>query len=40
MFVLVFYIKRAGKHLDRDQLRILEQAKRELRSLFGPSCPA
>jgi len=35
MSMLVFYINRAGRNLDRDQLRILEQAKEELRWLFG-----
>ena len=35
MSMLVFYINRAGKSLDKDQLRILEQAKEELRSLYG-----
>ena len=37
MSMLVFYINRAGKNLDRDQLRILEQAKEELRLLYGKS---
>jgi len=40
MSMLVFYINRAGKHLDRDQLRILEQAKSELRRLYGRARPA
>lgn len=31
MSMLVFYINRAGRNLNRDQLRILEQAKEELR---------
>ena len=35
MSMLVFYINRAGKNLDRDRLRILEQAKEELRLLYG-----
>ena len=35
MSMLVFYINRAGKHLDKDQLAILEQAKQELRKLYG-----
>jgi len=35
MSMLVFYINRAGKNLDQDQLRILEQAKHELRRLYG-----
>lgn len=35
MAMLVFYINRAGKHLDENQKRILEQAKNELRALYG-----
>lgn len=35
MSMLVFYINRAGTGLDRDQRRILEQAKDELRRLYG-----
>src|SRR5512136_52136 len=34
MSMLVFYINRAGRNLDKDQLRILEQAKDELRRLY------
>lgn len=34
MSMLVFYINRAGKNLDKDQRRILEQAKEELRTLY------
>jgi len=34
MSMLVFYINRAGKNLDEDQKRILEQAKTELRNLY------
>ena len=30
MSMLVFYINRAGRNLDKDRLRILEQAKEEL----------
>jgi len=37
MSMLVFYINRAGKNLDKGQLRILEQAKEELRALYGKS---
>ena len=37
MSMLVFYINRAGKKLDKDQLRILEQAKEELRRLYEKS---
>ena len=35
MSMLVFYINRAGKNLDPDQLRILEEAKKILRELYG-----
>lgn len=35
MSMLVFYVNRAGKNLDKDQLRILEHAKEELRRLYG-----
>jgi hypothetical protein len=35
MSMLVFYINRAGSTLDPDQKRILEQAKDELRILYG-----
>lgn len=35
MSMLVFYINRAGENLDDDQKRILEQAKVELRKLYG-----
>ena len=35
MSMLVFYINRAGKHLDAGQRRILEQAKEELRRAYG-----
>lgn len=35
MSMLAFYINRAGKHLDENQRRILEQAKDELRKLYG-----
>lgn len=31
MSMLVFYINRAGKHLDARQRRVLERAKQELR---------
>ena len=37
MSMLVFYINRAGKNLDHDQLHILEEAKRALRELYGKS---
>ena len=37
MSMLVFYINRAGKNLDEKQRRILEQAKDELRALYGKS---
>ncbi|GMQ83799.1 MAG: DUF3175 domain-containing protein [Gammaproteobacteria bacterium] len=35
MSMLVFYINRAGKHLDPAQKAILEAAKTELRKLYG-----
>lgn len=35
MSMLTFYINRAGKNLPKQQLRILEQAKNELRAEFG-----
>jgi hypothetical protein len=35
MSMLVFYINRAGKNLDPERKRVLEQAKEELRLLYG-----
>lgn len=35
MSMLNFYINRAGKNLDSRQRQILEQAKKELRIIFG-----
>ena len=35
MSMLVFYINRAGRRLDENQKRILEQAKKELRALYN-----
>jgi len=35
MSMLVFYINRAGRNLDERQKRVLEQAKDELRALYG-----
>lgn len=35
MSMLTFYINRAGKGLDPDQKRVLEEAKDELRAAFG-----
>lgn len=35
MSMLTFYINRAGKSLPQAQVRVLEQAKNELRSVFG-----
>lgn len=35
MSMLVFYINRAGSNLDKQQKSILEQAKHELRKLYG-----
>lgn len=37
MSMLVFYINRAGKHLDPEQKAILETTKTELRKLYGRS---
>ena len=35
MSMLAFYINRAGKNLDDEQKRVLEQAKTELRKLYN-----
>ncbi len=35
MSMLVFYINRAGKNLPQRRIEILEQAKDELRALYG-----
>ena len=35
MSMLVFYINRAGSNLDRNQKRVLERAKVELRKLYA-----
>jgi len=35
MSMLIFYINRAGKNLDQAQAQILNQAKAELRRLYG-----
>ncbi len=35
MSMLVFYVNRAGKNLPPSRKRVLEQAKDELRRLFG-----
>jgi len=35
MSMLNFYINRAGRNLNKEQKKILEQAKTELRRLFG-----
>jgi hypothetical protein len=35
MSMLVFYINRAGTKLDESQRQVLEQAKEELRRLYG-----
>jgi hypothetical protein len=37
MSMLVFYINRAGTKLDKNQKNILQQAKEELRKLYGKS---
>ncbi|MGD8784993.1 MAG: DUF3175 domain-containing protein [Thioalkalispiraceae bacterium] len=34
MSMLVFYINRAGRKLDANQKKVLEQAKQELRDLY------
>lgn len=34
MSMLTFYVNRAGKHLPKERLQVLEQAKDELRELF------
>ncbi|MFO7535274.1 MAG: DUF3175 domain-containing protein [Kiritimatiellia bacterium] len=39
MSMLVFYINRAGRNMDKDQLRVLEQTKDELRALYGKNTP-
>lgn len=39
MSMLVFYINRAGRNLNPDQLHILQQAKEELRILYGKGRP-
>jgi soluble cytochrome b562 len=35
MSMLVFYINRAGKNLDKEQLEILKQAMQALRDIYG-----
>ena len=35
MSMLVFYINRAGKNLDKEQKRVLELAKDELRDIYN-----
>jgi hypothetical protein len=35
MSMLTFYINRAGRGLPKERLTLLEQAKQELRALFG-----
>ena len=35
MSMLKFYVNRAGNHLPKNQKRILENAKQELRDVFG-----
>ena len=37
MSMLVFYINRAGKNLSAEQKAVLQQAKEELRRLYGRS---
>lgn len=40
MSMLVFYINRAGRNLDPQQKAVLEQAKDELRRLYGKPAAA
>lgn len=40
MSMLTFYINRAGKNLEADQKKVLEEAKEELRKLFGRPTPS
>jgi hypothetical protein len=35
MSMLTFYVNRAGKHLPKERLRVLDRAKGELRRAFG-----
>lgn len=35
MSMLNFYVNRAGRNLPEEQLAVLEQAKKELRELYG-----
>jgi hypothetical protein len=35
MSMLTFYVNRAGRNLPKKRLRVLEQAKAELRKAFG-----
>ena len=37
MSMLNFYINRAGTNLDKNQKKVLEEAKQELRKAFGKS---
>jgi hypothetical protein len=37
MSMLAFYINRAGRNLNPDRRKILNQAKEELRTLYGKS---
>lgn len=37
MSMLVFYMNRAGKNLPEKQIMVLQQAKQELRKLYGKS---
>ena len=39
MSMLTFYINRAGSGLGKEQKRTLEQAKDELRALYGKEKP-
>ena len=39
MSMLVFYINRAGRNLDKEQLAVLTRAKEELRRIYGRNRP-
>lgn len=39
MSMLVFYINRAGRNLDKEQLTVLTRAKEELRRIYGRNRP-
>jgi hypothetical protein len=39
MSMLVFYINRAGRNIDKEQLAVLTRAKEELRRIYGRNRP-